>query len=83
MAPVVEDKKARIDNPFALYGGGRNVVNGLVYAGISVKIGAKLNANALAPLHDTRILVVARKVFRSVKRHVFEEMSEPSLVRFL
>ena len=83
VAPVVQHQQTRVQDALALQGSRADVIDRLVYRGVGIEIGTELDADGFAPGHDAQFTVLAREVFRTVEGHVFQEVGQSALPRFL
>ena len=83
VAPVVENEQTGVYDALAADGGGPYVVHGLVYRGVGVEVGPKLDTDRLAPGHYAQLLTLAGEVLGTIKRHVLQEVSQTTLARLL
>ena len=83
VAPVMQNEQTRVDDAVALQGDCRDIVNRLFYTGIGIEVGAELDTDSLAPGHNAQLLTLAREMLRTIKSHVFQEVSQSALAGFL
>ena len=79
VAPVVQDKQARVDDSLSADGHGGDIIHRLVHAGVGIEIGSELHANRFAPRNDSGRFSFASEMFCSVERHVFKEVRQSAL----
>ena len=83
VAPVMQNEQTRVDDAVALQGNCRDIVNRLFYTGIGIEVGAELDTDSLTPRHNAQLLTLAREMLRTIKSHVFQEVSQSALAGFL
>ena len=83
VAPVVEDEQAGVGHAGLGDGCRRNVIDGLVNAGIGIEVGAELDAHTLAPLPQSRLFLGTGEMLGAVEGHVLQEMGQAALPRLL
>ena len=76
VGPVVENEQAGVLHTYAGGGNGRDVVYGLVGAGICVEILTEFHTDRLKPGYE----LVAGEVLGSVEAHMLQEVGETALV---
>ena len=76
VGPVVENEQAGVLHTYAGGGNSRNVVDGLVGAGIGVEVLTKFHADRLKPGYE----LIAGEVLGSVEAHMLQEVGETALV---